>query len=368
MALPARDEAGSITAAVAALATQRALDGSPLATERYEVLVLANNCTDRTIDVVQHAAADLRRHVPGFCLHVVASWLAPGEAHSGGARRRAMDLAWQRLHSLGPMSDGTPRIVATTDADTTVAPDWIAATLAEIANGADAVGGRVTAASLTDVPAAARALYLYDAGYHHLVARLHALVDPDPHDPWPRHHQHFGASLAATVSAYARAGGMPATESLEDVHFHDALVRAGLRVRHSGRVRARTSVRALGRARVGLATQIAEWETAGGRWSVESAALVEGWARTRAGVRRLWATRGTSDVAASAAALCLTPDVLRHEAAISRPFGAFVLDADLRRRFAREWGSRRAGTAYQDVRAAVRTLRSRVAALEITDR
>ena len=36
-----------------------------------------------------------------------------------------------------------------------------------------------------------------------------ALLDSVFHDPWPRHYQHFGASLAVTADAYRRAGGLP---------------------------------------------------------------------------------------------------------------------------------------------------------------
>ncbi len=368
VAIPARDEAASVGAAVAALAAQRDLAGRPFGAERYEVIVLANNCRDATAAAARTAAAAARRRAPGARVHVVEAWLPAGDAHSGGARRRAMELAAARLGALGPTRRGGPRVLATTDADTTVAPDWLAATLAAVAGGADAVGGRVTAAALDGLPAAARALYLYDAGYRHLAAAVEARLDPEPHDPWPRHHQYFGASLAVTVDAYARVGGMPAAAALEDVRFHDALVRAGLRVRHSPLVRARTSARALGRARVGLATQIAEWAGAAGRWPVESAAFVERWARARAAARRLWAggdgpDAEAGDVDALAAALCLAPDALRREAAARRPFGALLLDAELRGRFARAWDARRLGPPREDVRAAVRGLRARLGAL-----
>ncbi|GJG87162.1 hypothetical protein tb265_23430 [Gemmatimonadetes bacterium T265] len=365
MALPARDEAATVDAAVAALADQRDFAGRAFDPERYEVVVLANNCGDDTAAAARAAGAAARRRAPGFRLHVVEAWLAPGEAHSGGARRRAMELAHARVRAARDALGATPAagVLATTDADTVVAPDWLAATLAEFAAGADAVGGRVVAARLDALPAAARGLYLYDVGYRHLVAAVDALFDPEPHDPWPRHHQHFGASLAVTADAYARVGGMPGVGALEDVRLYEALVRAGLRVRHSPRVRAATSARASGRARVGLATQIAEWAGAGGRWPVESAAFVERWARTRATLRELWAGRLPGELDALAAALCLTPDTLAGAAHVRRPFGAFLLDADLRGRFARAWDARRFGPAHEDVRAAVRGLRSRVAAL-----
>jgi len=47
-----------------------------------------------------------------------------------------------------------------------------------------------------------------------LLAELEGWLDPDPADPLPRHHQHFGASLAVTVDAYRRAGGLPSMPGL----------------------------------------------------------------------------------------------------------------------------------------------------------
>ncbi len=62
-----------------------------------------------------------------------------GLAHVGHARRLLKDDACHRLLRLG-----RPRgVIASTDGDSRVAPTWLAATLAEIAHGADAVGGRI---------------------------------------------------------------------------------------------------------------------------------------------------------------------------------------------------------------------------------
>ena len=54
-------------------------------------------------------------------------------------RQRAGDAAAQRLLQL-PRAHG---VIVATDADTRVAPTWVAATLAEIDCGADVVGGRI---------------------------------------------------------------------------------------------------------------------------------------------------------------------------------------------------------------------------------
>lgn len=375
--------------AVAALADQRDAAGRRFDPERYEVILLANGCIDGTAAVARAAGAAARRRVPGFRLHVVETALPPEAAHSGGARRVAMELARIRLASLGALPDGRPRVLATTDADTEVAPDWLAAMLAELARGADAVGGRVVARDLARLPRAARALYLLDAGYHHLAVAMDALLDPEPHDPWPRHPQHFGASLAVTLDAYGAVGGLPAAPALEDVRFVERLVRAGYQLRHSPAVRARTSARPDGRAGDGLARQIARWVAAGdGRWAVDSAAVVEGWARTRAALRRRWAADRATRVLGHedrplgraigdrhggggdplATALCLTPATLDRLVAEPRPFLALVIDEELRARYRRGWDAARRGPLREDVRAAVPKLRARLGALRAAAR
>ena len=135
VAIPVHNEEAGIGGALAALAAQIDVDGRPLGPERYEVLVLANNCTDATVARARRfAAAHPRLH-----LHVIEVLLAEPHAHVGAARRLVMDEAARRLKSAG-----RPRgVIAATDGDTTVRPDWVAMNLREIARGADAVGGRI---------------------------------------------------------------------------------------------------------------------------------------------------------------------------------------------------------------------------------
>ncbi len=131
-----------------------------------------------------------------------------------------------------------------------------------IAQGADGVGGRVLLdpAERALLPAAVRKFFLLDIGYRRALEELRSLYAPEAHDPFPRHHQHFGASLAVTAGAYARAGGMPLRRSSEDVALYRAIVESGGRFRHSERVRVFTSARAIGRAQGGLADAIGWWE------------------------------------------------------------------------------------------------------------
>ena len=94
------------------------------------------------------------------------------------------------------------------------APGWLAANLAALCARA-----RRSVAGQADIdPVGAAALiprYLHDidareCAYAALLDEIRALADPDPADPWPRHDEHSGASIAVTTAAYRRAGGMPA--------------------------------------------------------------------------------------------------------------------------------------------------------------
>lgn len=254
VAVPARDEAERLPTLLAALADQRDLGGRALPEGTVEVLVLLNNCTDESEAVLAEAAA---QH-PHLVVHAASVTLPPAEAHVGRARQTVMDAACARLGAVGRLGG----VICSTDADTAPAPDWIAATLAEVSAGVDAVGGR--ALLLPDERAAlapgVRRLYLLDLAYRRVLEELRALYAPEPHDPVPRHHHHYGASLALTAQAYAAVGGVPDVRTSEDVALVEALSRGGWRLRHSPRVRVYTSARTSGRARGGLADAFVWWE------------------------------------------------------------------------------------------------------------
>ena len=270
VAVPARDEADALPRLVAALDAQRDADGSPFERGEAEALVVLNNCADRSADVLA-ALADERPW-----LRFVACRLGADESHVGRARQLAMDAACTRLLAAG-RPDG---LVLSTDADTEPAPDWIARTAAEIDLGVDAVGGRamLRADERGALAPGVRRLYLLDLAYRRALEELRDLYAPDLHDPFPRHHHHFGASLAVTARAYAHVGGLPAVPTSEDVALADALVEAGARLRHSPLVRVRTSARSDGRAVGGLAEAFAAWTAvaaAGHEPHVEPAADAE---------------------------------------------------------------------------------------------
>lgn len=255
--VPARNEREHILAALSSLSDQVDADRRKLEPRTFEILVLLNNCSDDSAALVR----TFQRSHSDLALHAIEQTLDPAVAHVGTARKMLMDAAYTRLQSISPTIRSAGAILST-DADTVVAADWIFRNLRELQIGADAVGGQIEIApkDLTNLDCGARAAYEKDQLYQKLVAQLESLLDPDPFDPWPRHLQHFGASLACTPKIYAEAGGMRAVRSLEDVAFVDSLRRCDARLRHSPLVRVQTSARLSGRAEVGLSGQLTLWK------------------------------------------------------------------------------------------------------------
>lgn len=241
IAVPVRNEAERIVACLRAIDAQ-----TGLAPGRLGLVLFLNNCSDGTPDIV----ADL---LPRLTLPVRVIERTYAGAHAGWARRAAMDAAAAWLDEVG--ASGT---LLTTDADSRVPPDWIAANLAALDAGADAVAGRVElipeeAALLPpSLPARGRLEDAYDA----LITEMEARIDPDPSDPWPCHRTTIGASLAVRRSAYGAVGGMPEIPLGEDGAFVAALLEQGFRVRHDRAVMVWISARLTGRAAGGVADTI----------------------------------------------------------------------------------------------------------------
>lgn len=133
--VPARNEEEGLRHCLDAFAAQTELDGTPMSSDSYEVILLLNNCTDASAAVAQVWCAE---HPLAMPVHVAECTLPPEQAHVGTARRMLMDTAWHRLQGR---VQGTGAILST-DADTAVAPDWVAQNLLAL-QAADVVGGTV---------------------------------------------------------------------------------------------------------------------------------------------------------------------------------------------------------------------------------
>ena len=298
IAVPARSEAQRIGACLDALL--REVRGADAA-----VVVLANNCCDDTAGRARAAAAQ------GAPVFVEEVELAAADAHAGGARRRALAAAAARLRT----PDG---LLLTTDADSRVAPGWLAANRCAMQAGADAVCGVVALCPDETRDLAFPEARRREARYATLQAELGARIDPQAHDPWPNHLWAWGASLAVRADVYVRAGGVPDHPLAEDRAFVARLNEVDARVRHALDVRVVTSARREGRAPGGLAALVDAY--AGGVAGPCDAALEPALAAARrASLRRRLrsAWRGDDLVAGLASRLGLAAP--RLEAMLTEP-------------------------------------------------
>lgn len=315
--IPARDEAANIAATLDALAAQRDLNGDILNPARFEIVLLANNCRDQTVQI----ARDWRHFHSQIALHIIETHFSGSRACIGLARRVLMDAACARL-GFWPL-EGAPRAICSTDADTRVMPFWIARTLEEMRNGAEAVGGRVWLEKSADDDET-RKIHLLDTAYRLARSHLEARLDPDSDDPWPRHFQFFGASLAIRPDVYARIGGVPRARNLEDVALERELLRRDCAVRHSPDVAVWTCARRGGRVEVGLSSQLREWSELGAQnWLVPSGAQIKFQTALKRRLRRVFCGL----------------DSLAHADEIARELRICALDLKMRLRCASFFGA-----------------------------
>ena len=317
--IPARDEATGICATLDALAAQRDLNDEPLAPDSFEILLLANNCRDNTANL----ARDWSAQNPKVQLEIAEVEWDETRACVGGARRTLMNAACERLQFSSATE--AARAICSTDADTRVSPFWIAHTLEEMRLGADAVGGRILLRRESNDPT--RKMYLLDTAYRLLRARLESAIDPQIGDLWPRHFQFFGASLAIRPEIYAQIGGLPAVRCLEDVALETELIKRDCIVRHSPNVVALTSARRSGRVKIGLSTQLQEWEASAGLWLVPSGGEIAARARFKRALRVQFANKHNVSVS-SADDLKMTLADLNARIETAPTFGAFWLSIE----------------------------------------
>jgi glucosyl-3-phosphoglycerate synthase len=203
--VPARDEQERVGDCLQALATQT------LSRDRFEVILVADACADATVAVASAAA---RRG--GIALSVLTG---PGLG-TGPARRLGMDAAMARLQSLG-RGDG---LIATTDADSRPAPDWLERQLAHVQAGAQVIAGLIRFSERESAALPAAVLERRAADAEERMRRVLA------QDPRAQHHHFAGASLGITAGTYAAVGGLEATAALEDELFADRLAAHGVPV------------------------------------------------------------------------------------------------------------------------------------------
>jgi glycosyltransferase involved in cell wall biosynthesis len=232
VAIPVKDEANRIGGCLAALSRQ--------SIPANHVVLLLNNCTDDTADIVRALPQGPHQ------LHVIECELEGDSASAGVARGLAMNYATSLL------SEG---VLLTTDADAEVPENWVEANLRAIDEGADAVCGR---AEIDPVEALLIPAHLHEddareVAYGRLLDEIASIVLPDPADPWPRHREESGASIAITVEMFRRIGGLPSRPSGEDRALIEMLRSLDALVRHDPHISVTVSGRIEGRARDGMA-------------------------------------------------------------------------------------------------------------------
>jgi glycosyltransferase involved in cell wall biosynthesis len=91
--IPVRNEEKNILATLKALKDQVDLDGKPFNKNRYEIIILANNCTDNSAAI----AGNFAKTNPELNLHIVEKTLSCDRAYIGWVRKLLMDEAYRRF-------------------------------------------------------------------------------------------------------------------------------------------------------------------------------------------------------------------------------------------------------------------------------
>lgn len=212
-----------------------------------KVILWINNTTDQTYE----RALSLQTQLP-FMLELIQVTYNSATASAGTARREAMAYAAKNApHDA---------LLFTTDADGEVSKNWIYNTLEAFTQySVEAVFGQaqLLPSEYAKIPLRLHEDERAEQAYGALLEQITLLLCPQPHDPWPRHIEHSGASIAVTHQAWAQVGGIPNVPSGEDRLFYEALRQNNIRVRHAPDVIVYVSARLLGRARGGMAETLA---------------------------------------------------------------------------------------------------------------
>jgi glycosyltransferase involved in cell wall biosynthesis len=217
VAIPARNEESLLPRC---LRSVRKAQERVRALATVDVVVVADNCTDQTVQVATRMlegggkAVSIHAGVVGAARATAAQLLL--ERHRGSRERH-----W----------------IANTDADCVVPPDWLVNQLALAASGIEAIAGVVSVDQFQefgpDMPAKFRASYLIEAGGGH----------PHVH----------GANLGVRADVYVGAGGWMPLETAEDHDLWQRLAKNGVRRLSTSAITVETSGRRVGRAPRGFA-------------------------------------------------------------------------------------------------------------------
>jgi cellulose synthase/poly-beta-1,6-N-acetylglucosamine synthase-like glycosyltransferase len=220
VAIPARNEAPSIGQTLASILYSVQDLPASMATV---VCVACDSCVDGTA-----AEARLIDHYDTPVQLVEGMWQSVG-----GARRAAVQNGLDALLKAGL---GLEEVwITTTDADTTVGPDWLSRQLHYAETGLDAVAGVVDLRRDADLTIVTQEIFrdMYKVSRH-------------------GHSHVHGANLGVRADAYVVAGGFPILTASEDRELWNSLVASGYHCHASNRLRVSTSARLHGRVEEGF--------------------------------------------------------------------------------------------------------------------
>lgn len=289
--IPVKDEEDHILKSLAAFQKQKDVEGNLLHLDLFEILLLANNCSDSSVDLIKN----FKKENPDLNIYLEEISFFDLHANIGYVRRLLMETAYNRLQK------NAGGIILTTDSDSTVSQDWIAQNNWEIESGADAVGGRILLFEneLSDLDEFTLHHHFKDEKYLLLIAELEYLILQNNSDPSPRHHQHFNGSFAITTECYEKSGGVPDVTHLEDCALFESLQSIDAKVRHSHKVVVQTSARYIGRTEVGLSYQLNKWKNSANNGDpifVESCESIVFKLNLKKKLQDLWKTRSNEDL------------------------------------------------------------------------
>lgn len=216
--VPARDEAATIPASLAAIDRARRRIGRITTT----TVVVIDSCSDDTFGIVRRWCGDSTQHV---------ELSIPTAAGNVGAAR----ALGTRIALAATLHAPHRTWVANTDADSEVPDTWLGDQLALANVGAVAVAGLVELAPDAD-------------------PRLHEAFRHGYRIDGPGKHRHVhGANLGVRGDVYQRSGGWRSLPTGEDHDLWRRLQRSGAEVVTSTSIVVRTSARTIGRAPNGFA-------------------------------------------------------------------------------------------------------------------
>jgi glycosyltransferase involved in cell wall biosynthesis len=195
--------------------------------------IVLDRCSDHSATIARHWARSLARlEAPRQSVVV----LRCRSAGVGEARRLGAATLLRKWRTLSPRNIW----LATTDADSRVPPEWLAAQLAAHESGADVWTGRVSVEDWS--PYEERTARLWNEAYDAEQVPVH------------------GASLGFNAQMYLDAGGFAALGTGEDRALHRAILAAGGYALEDEELRVITSGRRLARAPLGFAHALSSFD------------------------------------------------------------------------------------------------------------